>query len=85
MKFFIDTHSHIYYDEYKYDLPDIISKAEEADIGRIICVGTDIKTSYESIRISISVSLSEPPTISPIPGKRISIAPTVLLSSFSLI
>ena len=52
MNFFIDTHSHIYYDEYKYDLPDIISKAEEADIGRIICVGTDIETSYESIRIS---------------------------------
>ena len=56
MNFFIDTHSHIYYDEYKHDLPDIISKAEEANIGRIICVGTDIETSYDSIKISNQAS-----------------------------
>ena len=52
MNFLVDTHSHIYYDEYKHDLPDIISKAEEDGVNRIICVGTDIKTSYESIRIA---------------------------------
>ena len=52
MNFLIDTHSHIYYDEYKHDLPDIISNAEEDGINRIICVGTDIKTSYESVKIA---------------------------------
>jgi len=52
MNFLIDTHSHIYYDDYKHDLSDIILHAEEDGVNRIICVGTDIKTSYESIRIA---------------------------------
>mgnify|MGYP006188829229 CR=1 FL=1 len=52
MNFLVDTHSHIYYNEYKHDLSDIISDAEQNGVERIICVGTDIKTSYESIRIA---------------------------------
>ena len=52
MNFFIDTHSHIYYDQYKNDLPAIIDAAKQNNVGKIICVGTDIKTSFESIEIA---------------------------------
>ena len=52
MNFFIDTHSHIYYDQYKNDLPAIIDAAKQNNVCKIICVGTDIKTSFESIEIA---------------------------------
>ena len=52
MNFLIDTHSHIYYDQYEDDLPKVINDAEDSEIKRIVCVGTDIKTSYQSIEIA---------------------------------
>ena len=52
MNFLIDTHSHIYYDQYKDDLSKVIDDAEDSKIKRIICVGTDIETSYRSIEIA---------------------------------
>ena len=48
----IDTHSHIYYNQYKDDLSSVINSAKGNGVERIICVGTDIKTSYESIEIA---------------------------------
>ena len=50
--FLVDTHSHVYYKQYKDDLSSIINSARENGVERIICVGTDIKTSYESIEIA---------------------------------
>ena len=52
MNFLIDTHSHIYYDQYENDLPKVINDAEDSEIKRIVCVGTDIETSYQSIEIA---------------------------------
>jgi len=52
MNFLIDTHSHVYYDQYKDDLSSVINSAKGNGVERIICVGTDIKTSYESIEIA---------------------------------
>ena len=52
MNFLIDTHSHIYYDQYEDDLPKVINDAEDSEIKRIVCVGTDIETSYQSIEIA---------------------------------
>jgi len=52
MNFLIDTHSHVYYDQYRDDLSSVIESAEKNGVNRIICVGTDIKSSYESIDIS---------------------------------
>ena len=48
----IDTHSHIYFDNYKNDINQVIERAYKNNVKRIICVGTDIKSSIESIDIS---------------------------------
>ena len=52
MSYFIDTHSHIYYKEYKNDLKNVIDSANKNNVKKIICIGTDIETSYESIEIA---------------------------------
>ncbi len=48
----IDTHSHIYYEPYENQIDEIISRANKKNISKIICVGTDIKSSIESIKLS---------------------------------
>ena len=50
--YFIDTHSHIYYKQYRDDLEDVINKSLENNVKKIICVGVDIKSSIESIKIA---------------------------------
>ena len=52
MSFLIDTHAHIYYEDYANDLPGVINRAKKNNVNKIICVGTDIKTSQESLNIS---------------------------------
>ena len=49
---FIDTHSHIYYDNFKNDLDDVLDASIKNNLKNIICVGVDIKTSEESIKIA---------------------------------
>ena len=48
----IDTHSHIYYDNYKNDIKDVINRAIDNNISHIICVGVDIKSSNKSIELA---------------------------------
>ncbi len=50
--YLIDTHSHIYYDTYKNNLDEIINRAKDNNIKKIICVGVDLKTSEQSIKIA---------------------------------
>ena len=40
--YFIDTHSHIYYDKYSDDIDEVIDKAFQNNVKKIICVGVDI-------------------------------------------
>ena len=47
----IDTHSHIYYDKY-HDIDEVIDRAIEHNISRIICVGVDIESSYKSVKLA---------------------------------
>jgi len=48
----IDTHAHLYYSDLKSQLDDVISRAGEAGVEQIICVGTDLDSSRESITIA---------------------------------
>ena len=34
MNFLVDTHSHIYYDQYEDDLPKVINDAEDSEINK---------------------------------------------------
>ena len=50
--YFIDTHSHIYYDKYNDDLDLVINKSINNNVKKIICVGVDIESSIKSIKIA---------------------------------
>tara|TARA_B110000438_G_scaffold294290_1_gene335484 strand:- start:141 stop:893 length:753 start_codon:yes stop_codon:yes gene_type:complete len=47
----IDTHSHIYYDKYP-DIEEVINRAKENKVSKIICVGVDMESSYKSIQLA---------------------------------
>ena len=47
----IDTHCHIYYDKYP-DIDEVIDRAIENNISKIICVGVDLESSEKSIHLA---------------------------------
>ena len=48
----IDTHSHIYYEKYKNDFNEVLDRANDRGVKKIICVGTDLESSIKSLEIS---------------------------------
>jgi TatD DNase family protein len=48
----IDSHSHLYFDDFKEDLDDIIKRAQDEAIEYIINIGTTLETSVESIELA---------------------------------
>jgi len=48
----IDTHTHIYYEDYRDNLDEIISNALDEGVEKIITVGVDLKSSEECLTIS---------------------------------
>ena len=48
----IDTHAHIYYDKYKDDLEEVLDRALEQNIEKIICVGVDLRSSIKSLELA---------------------------------
>ena len=47
----IDTHCHIYYDKYP-DINEVIDRAIENNISKMICVGVDLESSEKSIHLA---------------------------------
>ena len=47
----IDTHCHIYYDKY-HDIDEVVDRAIENNISKMICVGVDIESSNKSIQLA---------------------------------
>ena len=48
----IDTHTHIYYDDYSGRMDDVIQAAADNGVEKIISVGVDLATSEECIKLS---------------------------------
>lgn len=48
----IDTHTHLYYDSMKDRIEDVILQAKDNGILQMICIGTDLKSSEECIKIA---------------------------------
>ena len=48
----IDSHCHIQEANYPLDINDVISRANQADVMKIICVGTNQQSSIEAIELS---------------------------------
>lgn len=51
MNLFVDTHCHINNPDFT-DLPDVLLRAEEAGVHRLVCVGYDIESSDAAVRIA---------------------------------
>jgi TatD DNase family protein len=49
---FYDTHAHLGFRDFDADLPQVIERALEAGIARLICVGTDLAGSARAIQIA---------------------------------
>lgn len=47
-----DTHAHLDYPDFATDLPDVLRRAEEAGVTRIISIGTDLESSARAIDLS---------------------------------
>ncbi len=48
----IDTHTHLTFDAFDYDLPDVLSRAQDNRINRIITVATDLESSHACIKLA---------------------------------
>ena len=47
-----DTHCHLYLDDYSQDLDEVIQRAREAGVGRLLIPGIDIETSRKAVELA---------------------------------
>lgn len=55
----IDTHAHLYWEDYKQDLDEVIRRSLDAGVTTIINVGVDVEKSREAVQVSKKLALSE--------------------------
>jgi TatD DNase family protein len=48
----IDTHAHLDFPDFANDLKDVLGRAEQADVKRVIAIGTSIKSSRRAIDLA---------------------------------
>src|SRR5205814_9843801 len=48
----IDTHAHLDFPDFADDLEDVLRRAEECDVRRIITIGTSIESSRRAIELA---------------------------------
>lgn len=49
---FVDTHCHIHESDYRLPLADVINRAHDAGVMKMICVGTNIDSSESALRVA---------------------------------
>jgi TatD DNase family protein len=52
MPVFYDTHAHLGRPEFAVDLAQVIARAADAGIAKIICIGTDLASSVRSVKLA---------------------------------
>ena len=52
MPIFFDTHAHLDYADYQKDLPEVIARADDAGILKIISIGTSLESSERAIQLA---------------------------------
>lgn len=52
MPVFYDTHAHLDYPDFQADFGDVLQRAREAGIARMICIGTDTESSERAIKLA---------------------------------
>ena len=48
----IDAHCHLYYDDLANDIENVLHRANEAGVSRLVCVGTNIEDSKKCLSIT---------------------------------
>jgi TatD DNase family protein len=48
----IDTHAHLDFPEFANDLEDVLRRAEQAKVNRIITIGTSVESSRQAIELA---------------------------------
>ena len=46
-----DTHCHLFYDDIKNDLPNVLKRAEDLGVDRFICVATNVEDAKECLSL----------------------------------
>jgi TatD DNase family protein len=49
---FIDSHAHLFFKDYQNDLAEVIKRAQDAGVDYIVCPGTDLPTSKQSVELA---------------------------------
>ena len=52
MSVFYDTHAHLDYPDFAADLPQVVQRANDAGIEKIVCIGTDLESSRNAILLA---------------------------------
>lgn len=52
MNYFIDTHTHLHFEQFENDREEVIRRAEAAGVSRIITLGTGLSSSIETLNIA---------------------------------
>lgn len=48
----VDTHTHLYFDQFQADLDEVIERAREAHVGAMINVGIDLASSQKAVELA---------------------------------
>ena len=48
----IDTHCHLYYNEFSEDMDEVLRRAEEAGVAGMVVVGADAESSHQAVKIA---------------------------------
>ena len=49
---YIDTHAHLWFEDYKDDLDEVIKRASENGVAKFVVPGTDIESSHKAIELA---------------------------------
>lgn len=52
----VDTHAHLYFEHFEPDLPEVIERAAEAGVERILNIGVDVASSRRCVELAESYS-----------------------------
>ena len=48
----IDTHAHLWFDDFRNDLEEVLARAKVAGVEKIVVPGTDIESSRKAVELA---------------------------------
>jgi TatD DNase family protein len=57
MNYLVDTHCHLNHLDYQLDLPDVLKRAQEAMVTKVVCAGYDLDSSVRAQHLAQEISM----------------------------